>query len=96
MKALDQGHGLIAEHKGRIKQRVDSNPAISLDCRSSPTNRSMVGISSTTNEQFPLWNSMIVLNVVQFGTPQSSLIIDILKEHSQMLDHRGNLHKEGK
>jgi hypothetical protein len=78
MKALDQGHGLIAEHKGRIKQRVDSNPAISLDCRSSPANISTVGISSTTNEEFTLLNSTIVL----VGTPQSSLIIDILKEDS--------------
>jgi hypothetical protein len=27
----DQGQGLIAEHEGRIKQRANSNPAISLD-----------------------------------------------------------------
>jgi hypothetical protein len=31
MKAPDQGKGLIVEHKGRIKQCINSNPAISLD-----------------------------------------------------------------
>jgi hypothetical protein len=29
--STDQGQGLIAEHEGRIKQCVNSNPAISLD-----------------------------------------------------------------
>ena len=29
--SADQGQGLIAEREGRIKQRVNSNPAISLD-----------------------------------------------------------------
>jgi hypothetical protein len=48
MQAPDQGQGLIAEREGRIKQRVNSNPTISLDHRSSPANRSTVGISSTT------------------------------------------------
>jgi hypothetical protein len=32
--SVDQGKGLIAEH--RIKQHTNSNPAISLDRRSSP------------------------------------------------------------
>jgi hypothetical protein len=31
MQAPDQGKGLIVEHEGRIKQRVISNPTISLD-----------------------------------------------------------------
>jgi hypothetical protein len=86
MQAPDQGQGLIVEHEGRIKQHVNSNPAISLDHRSSPANRSIVGISSTTNEKFPLRSSTIVLNIVLLGTPQSSLIIDLLWEHSQSLD----------
>jgi hypothetical protein len=47
-----------------------------------PANRSMVGI----NEQFPLRNSMIVLNVMQVGNPQSSLIVDLLQENSRPLD----------
>jgi hypothetical protein len=33
----DQGQGLIAQHEGRIQQHANSNPAISLDRRSSPT-----------------------------------------------------------
>jgi hypothetical protein len=47
-QAPDQGNGLTAEHKGTIKHHINSNTAISIDCQSSPANRSMVGISSTT------------------------------------------------
>jgi hypothetical protein len=50
MKAPDQGQRLIMEHEGRIKQCANSNPTISLDRQSSPTNRSTVGISSTTKQ----------------------------------------------
>jgi hypothetical protein len=48
MQATDQWNGLIVEHEGRIEQHVNSNPIISLDRRSLPTNISAVGISSTT------------------------------------------------
>jgi hypothetical protein len=78
--------GLILKHEGIIKRCVNSNLTIILDRRSSPTKRSTFGINSTTNEKFPLWNSMIVLSVAQVGTPQSSLIFDLLQDHSQPLD----------
>jgi hypothetical protein len=74
------------EREGIIKQRINSNLTISLDRRSSLTNSSTVDINSITNEQFPLQNSTKILNVVQVGTPQSSLIVDLLRENSRPLD----------
>jgi hypothetical protein len=56
------------------------------DHRFSPTNRSTVGIGSTTNEQFPMQNLKMVLNVMLVGTLQSSLIVDLLYDHSRPLD----------
>jgi hypothetical protein len=35
---------------------------------SSPANRSMVGIDSTTNEKFLLWNSNKEINIILLGT----------------------------
>jgi hypothetical protein len=54
MEAPDQGKGLISEREGRIKQCLNSNPSISLNHRSSPTNRSTVGINSTTKQVFSI------------------------------------------
>jgi len=85
-QAPDQGQWLIADHKVKIKQSFNSNHEISLYCQSPPTNRSTVDISSTTNEKFPLWNLKIVLIFVLVGTSQSSLIVDLLQDHSQPLD----------
>jgi hypothetical protein len=56
--------------------------AILLDHRSVDSARSMVGIGSTTNEQFPLWNSTKVLNIVLVRTLQSSMIVDLLQNES--------------
>jgi hypothetical protein len=86
MQAPDQGQGLIAEREGIIKQCINFNPTISLYRRSSPTNRCTIDINYTTNEKFPLWSLTTVLNAVLVGTPQSSLIFDLLEDNSRPLD----------
>jgi hypothetical protein len=85
--SVDQGQGLIAEHEGRIKQRANSNPAISLNRRSTPRqiDLQLASVPLPTSS-FPLRSLTIVLNVMLVGTPQSSLIVDLLRDHSRPMD----------
>jgi hypothetical protein len=54
MQAPDQGQGLITEREGRIKQRVISNPAISLNCQISSIQRSTTMVDPPTIAQLQL------------------------------------------
>jgi hypothetical protein len=84
MQAPNQGQGLIAECEGRIKKCINSNPAIIL-YHHPPIDRRLASIP-LPNEQVPLQNLTIVLNVVLVRTPQSSLNVDMIQENSRLLD----------
>jgi hypothetical protein len=54
MKAPDQGHRLIVEHKDKIKKCDISNPTISLDRGISLIQRSMIVVDPPTITQLKL------------------------------------------
>jgi hypothetical protein len=71
-QALDQGHGLIAEHEGRIKLYIISNPANSLDHQISSIQRSMTMVNSPTITQLQLRSLGNELNHTQVMVQQST------------------------
>jgi hypothetical protein len=75
MQEPDQGHGLIAEHEGRIKLYVISNPTIILDRHISLIQRSTTVVNSPTIAQLQLWSLVDELNHTQVMVPQSTSIV---------------------
>jgi hypothetical protein len=63
-------------------EKINNNHAgltsiILLECLSVDLAGSTISIDSTIGEQFLLWNSGNMINVMLVGTPQSPLILDL-------------------